>query len=145
MKNNAGHRVGRVEDKQLPAREFLHLMLISRECDRREAILMRQGRGWISEAGMGHEATAALAYHLLAEDYFFGYCRDRPLYLGCGVAPEQIARDFFARATSTTQGRLMPQHCSMRQLNIFPGVTAQGAECLPAAGAAKGIKLASES
>jgi len=116
-------------------------MVISRECDRREAILLRQGQGWISEAGMGHEATAALAYHLLAEDYFFGYCRDRPLYLGCGVTLDQIARDFFARSNSTTQGRLMPQHCSVRQLNIFPGVTAQGAECLPAVGAARGIKL----
>jgi 2-oxoisovalerate dehydrogenase E1 component len=145
MKNNAGQQVGRVEDKQLPAREFLHLMLISRECDRREAILMRQGKGWISEAGMGHEATAALAYHLKSTDYFFGYCRDRPLYLGCGVAPEQIAQDFFACSHSTTQGRLMPQHCSIRELNIFPGVTAQGAECLPAVGAARGIKLARES
>jgi 2-oxoisovalerate dehydrogenase E1 component len=145
MKDKAGQTIARVESSRLPTREFLHLMLISRECDRREAILMRQGRGWISEAGMGHEATATLAYHLLPEDYFFGYCRDRPLYLGCGVAPEQIARDFFARSSSTTQGRLMPQHCSMRQLNIFPGVTAQGAECLPAVGAAKGIKLASES
>jgi len=134
-----------VENSRLPAREFLRLMLISRECDRREAILMRQGKGWISEAGMGHEATAVLAYHLLPEDYFFGYCRDRPLYLGCGVAPEQIARDFFANSNSTTQGRLMPQHCSIRQLNVFPGVTAQGAECLPAAGAAMGIKLAHES
>jgi 2-oxoisovalerate dehydrogenase E1 component len=61
------------------------------------------------------------------------------------VAPEQIARDFFARSNSTTQGRLMPQHCSIRQLNIFPGVTAQGAECLPAVGAAQGIKLGGES
>jgi len=145
MNDRAGQPIAGVENTRLPTREFLHLMLISRECDRREAILMRQGKGWISEAGMGHEATAALAYHLLPEDYFFGYCRDRPLYLGCGVTPEQIARDFFARSNSTTQGRLMPQHCSIRQLNIFPGVTAQGAECLPAAGAATGIKLRGDS
>ncbi|MEE8522361.1 MAG: thiamine pyrophosphate-dependent enzyme, partial [Thermoanaerobaculia bacterium] len=42
----------------------------------------------------------------------------------------------------TTEGRLMPQHCSIRELNIFPGVTAMGAECLPAAGTAWGIKKA---
>ena len=82
MKDKADQLIARVENSRLPAREFLQLILISRECDRREAILMRQGKGWISEAGMGHEATAALAYHLLPEDYFFGYCRDRPLYLG---------------------------------------------------------------
>lgn len=129
---------------RLPALELLRLMLVSRECDRREGIFMRQGKGWISEAGMGHESTAALAYHLLPDDYLFAYCRDRPLYLGRGVTPKQMAGDFLARAASTTQGRLMPQHCSVRQLNIFPGVTAQGAECLPAVGVAWGIKLAGE-
>jgi 2-oxoisovalerate dehydrogenase E1 component len=144
MKDNAGRPIAAAEKGRLPAREFLHLMLMSRECDRREAILMRQGKAWISEAGMGHESTAALAYHLEPQDYFFGYCRDRPLYLGCGVPPEQIARDFFARSTSTTQGRLMPQHCSLRELNIFPGVTAQGAECLPAVGAAWAMKLSND-
>ncbi len=129
-------------DVRLPRREFLQLMLISRECDRREAILMRQGKAWISEPAMGHESTAVLGYHLRPEDYLFAYCRDRPLYLACGVALEQMARDFFANCNSTTRGRLMPHHCSIRELNIFPGVTAQGAECLPAAGAARGIKLA---
>lgn len=145
MKERAIPQISRARKTGFPAREFLQLMLISRECDRREAILIRQGKGWISEPGMGHEATAALAYHLLPDDYLFAYCRDRPLYLGCGVTPEQMARDFFACATSTTQGRLMPQHCSVRQLNIFPGVTAQGAECLPAVGAARRIKLAGDS
>jgi 2-oxoisovalerate dehydrogenase E1 component len=145
MNHIAGRPIAAVEKRRLPTRELLHLMLISRECDRREAILMRQGKGWISEPGMGHEATAALGYHLLPEDYLFAYCRDRPLYLGCGVTPEQVARDYFARSNSTTQGRLMPQHYSIKALNIFPGVTAQGAECLPAVGAAWGLKLGGES
>lgn len=127
------------EAARLPTLELLRLMLLSRECDRREGIFMRQGKGWILEAGMGHEATAALGYHLLPDDYVFLYCRDRPLYLGCGVTPREIARDFLARGDSTTGGRLMPQHCSVRSLNVFPGVTAMGAECLPAAGAAWAI------
>jgi 2-oxoisovalerate dehydrogenase E1 component len=142
LKDSAGRQIIRAEDTRLPTREFLHLMLISRECDCREAILIRQGKGWISEPGMGHEATAALGYHLRPEDYLFAYCRDRPLYLACGVTLEQLASDFFASSNSTSLGRLMPQHCSVRKLNIFPGVTAQGAECLPAAGAARGLKLA---
>jgi len=145
MSDPSGQRAISVGVTRLPTREFLHLMLISHECDRREAILMRQGKGWISEPGMGHEATAVLGYHLQPEDYLFAYCRDRPLYLACGVTLEQMARDFFANCNSSTQGRLMPQHCSLRQLNIFPGVTAQGAECLPAAGAARGLRLAGTS
>ncbi len=112
MGDQSGRRAITAESARLPAREFLHLMLISRECDHREAILMRQGKGWISEPGMGHEGTAVLGYHLRPEDYLFAYCRDRPLYLACGVTLEQMARDFFANRNSTTQGRLMPQHCS---------------------------------
>lgn len=132
----------KADEPRLPTLEFLRLMLTSRECDRREGILMRQGHGWILEAGMGHEAIAALGYHLLDGDYVFAYCRDRPLYLGSGVSPRTLARDFLARADSSTGGRLMPQHCSDRALNIFPGVTAMGAECLPAVGAAWGIQQA---
>jgi 2-oxoisovalerate dehydrogenase E1 component len=145
MSDRSGQRAIPAERTRLPAREFLHLMLISRGCDHREAILMRQGKGWISEPGMGHEATAVLGYHLRPEDYLFAYCRDRPLYLACGVTTEQMARDFFANCNSSTQGRLMPQHCSLKEFNIFPGVTAQGAECLPAAGTARGVKLAGSS
>jgi 2-oxoisovalerate dehydrogenase E1 component len=142
MSDVASRHAFATADIRLPRREFLQLMLISRECDRREAILMRQGKAWISEAAMGHEPTAVLGYHLRPEDYLFAYCRDRPLYLACGVTLQQMARDFFANCNSTSRGRLMPHHCSIRELNIFPGVTAQGAECLPAAGAARGIKLA---
>lgn len=145
MSGTAEQRMMPISESGFRARDFLQLMLTSRECDRREAILMRQGKAWISEPGAGHEATAVLGYHMRPEDYLFPYCRDRPLYLGCGVALEQLASDFFASANSTTLGRLMPQHCSVRSLHIFPGVTAQGAECLPAAGAARGIKLAGRS
>ena len=145
MSDLSSRRAVGAEDARPPTREFLHLMLISRECDHREAILMRQGKGWISEPGMGHEVTAVLGYHLRPEDYLFAYCRDRPLYLACGVTLEQMARDFFANCNSSTQGRLMPQHCSLKEFHIFPGVTAQGAECLPAAGAARGLKLAGSS
>ncbi len=123
-------------------RDFLYAMLLSRECDRREGILMRQGEGWITEPGMGHEPTMAVPQHLRAGDYLFLYCRDRPLYLARGISVRQMAREFLALATSTTQGRLMPLHCSSRELNLFPGVTAMGAECLPAVGVAWGLKLA---
>src|SRR5271167_677286 len=104
MSDPSGQRAISVGDTRLPTREFLHLMLISHECDRREAILMRQGKGWISEPGMGHEATAVLGYHLQPEDYLFAYCRDRPLYLACGVTLEQMAGDFFANSCHLRAG-----------------------------------------
>lgn len=113
-----------------------------READRREGNLMRQGKGWIHIPGMGHEALVVIAQHLRPEDYLFGYYRDRALMVGRGMTPEQLALDYFAGARSTTGGRGMPVHCSARTLNIFPPATPTGSQCLPAVGAAWGIKLA---
>ena len=44
--------------------DFLRLMLLSREGDRREGILLRQSKGWFQVSGMGHEALGVIA-HLL--------------------------------------------------------------------------------
>ncbi len=51
--------------------EYLKLMLLSREGDRREGILLRQSKGWFQVSGMGHEALGALCFHLRADDYLF--------------------------------------------------------------------------
>ena len=53
------------------ARALLRLMALSREGDRREGILLRQGKGWFQVAGMGHEALAVLAETLRPDDYLF--------------------------------------------------------------------------
>jgi 2-oxoisovalerate dehydrogenase E1 component len=123
--------------------ELLGRMVTIREADRREGNLIRQGKGWIHIPGMGHEALAAITYHLRAEDYLFTYYRDRALMVGRGLTPEQLALDYFACAKSSTGGRGMPVHCSARHLNIFPPATPTGSQCLPAVGAAWGMKLAS--
>ena len=120
---------------------LLHLMARIREGDRREGSLMRQGKGWIHIPGMGHEALVAITCHLRPQDYLFSYYRDRALMLGRGITPEQMAFDYFACAKSSTGGRGMPVHCSAKRLNIFPPVTPTASQCLPAVGAAWGIKL----
>jgi 2-oxoisovalerate dehydrogenase E1 component len=53
----------------------------------------------------------------------------------------EIARDQLATAQSSSGGRMMPLHGSYRRLGIFPPVGPTGSQCLPAAGAAWGIKL----
>lgn len=124
------------EKAQLPAIELLKTMLLSREGDRREGILMRQGKGWFQVPGMGHEAIAALAYLLRPDDYLFPFYRDRALMLGRGMTTQEIALDFFARDGSSSNGRNMPAHYSSRRLNVFSVATPTGAQCLPAVGAA---------
>jgi len=119
-------------------------MLLSREGDRREGILMRQGKGWFQVPGMGHEALAAIAYHLRPDDILFPTYRDRALMLARGMTTREIALDFMARAGSSSDGRNMPAHYSSKALNVFSVATPTGAQCLPATGAAWGIKLAGD-
>ena len=45
--------------KTLNKIDFLRLMMLSREGDRREGILLRQSKGWFQVGGLGHEALAA--------------------------------------------------------------------------------------
>ncbi|MCS7208894.1 MAG: thiamine pyrophosphate-dependent enzyme [Fimbriimonadales bacterium] len=133
-----------VERASFPKLELLRIMMLSREGDRREGILMRQGKGWFQVPGMGHEALAAIAYHLRPDDIIFPTYRDRALMLARGMTTRQIALDFMARAGSSSEGRNMPAHYSSKALNVFSVATPTGSQCLPAAGAAWGIKLAGD-
>jgi 2-oxoisovalerate dehydrogenase E1 component len=133
-----------MERASFPKLDLLRTMMLSREGDRREGILMRQGKGWFQVPGMGHEALAAIAYHLRPDDYIFPTYRDRALMLARGMTTREIALDFMARAGSSSDGRNMPAHYSSRALNVFSVATPTGSQCLPAVGAAWGIRLAGD-
>src|SRR5664279_5736655 len=59
--------------------KLLRRLMLIRAGDIREERLLRQGRGWIHIPGQGHEALAALASSLEADDLLFLYYRDRAL------------------------------------------------------------------
>ncbi len=120
---------------------LLKLMILSREGDRREGILLRQSKGWFQVSGMGHEALAALAFTLRPDDYIFPYYRDRTIALARGVENYDLALAYFAKAASSSAGRQMPGHYSDRQKNIFSVCTPTGGALLPACGAAWAMKL----
>src|SRR5438477_13186946 len=103
---------------ELPLRELLHTMALAREGDRREGILLRQGKGWFQVSGMGHEALAAIAYLLNPTDYLFPYYRDRALVLARGVSNYDLALAYFAKRHSSSGGRQMPGHYSHRTRHI---------------------------
>lgn len=123
-------------------RALLRLMFLSREGDRREGILLRQGKGWFQVSGMGHEALAVLPHALRPDDYLFPYYRDRALALGRGLTTAELASSYLAKAGSFGGGRQMPGHYSDRAKNIFSVATPTAAQCLPGVGAAWGFKLA---
>lgn len=125
----------------LPHVDFLKLMFLSREGDRREGVLLRQGKGWFQVSATGHESLAVLVYHLRPEDYLYLYYRDRALALARGVSNYDLALAYFARAESSSGGRMMPGHFSDRARNIFSVATPTGSQCLPATGTAWSFKL----
>lgn len=114
-------------------------MLLAREGDRREAILLRQGKGWMQIPGMGHEALAALAYALTPDDMIFPCYRDRALMLARGVETYDLALDFLGRTGSSSEGRNLPGHFSSKRHNVFSHASPTALQCLPAVGAAWGF------
>ncbi len=125
----------------LPAIEFLELMFLSREGDRREGLLLRQNKGWFQVAGAGHETLAALVYLLEPDDYLYLNYRDRAVALARGVSNYEMALTYFAKKESSSAGRMMPAHYSSRRHNIFSYASPTGSQCLPAAGCAWAFRL----
>ena len=123
---------------------ILRELFLIRAGDIREERLLRQGRGWIHIPGQGHEALASLAASLQPDDLLFLYYRDRALMQARGVTPLEMAREHLATAHSSSGGRQMPVHGSYRRLGIYPPATPTASQCLPAVGAAWGIKLNGE-
>jgi 2-oxoisovalerate dehydrogenase E1 component len=121
--------------------DFLKLMLLSREGDRREGILLRQSKGWFQVSGMGHEALAAFAFCMRPDDYVFPYYRDRALMLARGFSNFDLALAYFAKRESSSGGRQMPGHYSSRDKNVFSVPTPTGASLLPACGVAWAMKM----
>jgi 2-oxoisovalerate dehydrogenase E1 component len=121
--------------------DFLRLMILSREGDRREGILLRQNKGWFQVSGMGHEALAAIELALRPDDWLFPYYRSRALMLARGMTNYELALAYFAKRDSSSGGRQMPGHYSSRELNVFSVCTPTGGSLLPACGVAWAMKL----
>jgi 2-oxoisovalerate dehydrogenase E1 component len=121
--------------------ELLKLMYLSREGDRREGVLLRQGKGWFQVAGMGHEALAIVSMLLHDDDYLFPYYRDRAMMLAKGLTNMEMARAYFAKRDTSSGGRQMPGHPSSRAKNIWSVPTPTASNLLPACGAAWGMQM----
>jgi 2-oxoisovalerate dehydrogenase E1 component len=121
--------------------DFLRLMMLSREGDRREGILLRQSKGWFQVSGMGHEALAAIETALKPEDWIFPYYRSRALMLARGISNYDLALAYFAKRNSSSGGRQMPGHYSSKDHHVFSVCTPTGGSLIPACGAAWAMKL----
>ena len=116
-------------------------MMLSREGDRREGILLRQSKGWFAVSGMGHEAISVMAETLRPDDWLFPYYRSRALMLARGLSNYELALAYLAKRDSGSGGRQMPGHYSSREHNVFSVCTPTGGSLLPAVGTAWSMKL----
>lgn len=124
--------------------DYLRLMMLSREGDRREGILLRQSKGWFQVSGMGHEALAGVEAALRPSDWIFPYYRSRALMLARGLSNYDLALAYLAKRDSSSGGRQMPGHYSSRQHNVFSVCTPTGGSLLPAVGTAWAMKLSGD-
>ncbi len=121
-------------------RDYLRTMMLSREGDRREGILLRQSKGWFQVGGTGHEAMIGFAAVMREDDWFFPYYRDRCMVLEKGLSPYDLALAYFAKKDSPSGGRQMPGHFNSQKNKIFSVPTPTGANLLPACGVAWAAK-----
>jgi len=116
-------------------------MAESREGDRREGILVRQGRGYLQVPAAGHEALAAVCLSMRPDDWVFPYYRERAVALARGVSTLELALNFFGKRDGLGAGRLMSSHFGSKKHGIFPSATPTAIQCLPCVGAAWGAKM----
>jgi 2-oxoisovalerate dehydrogenase E1 component len=121
--------------------DLLARMMLSRECDRRSGLTLRQGNAWFAISSAGHEAFAALGDVLTAADHIFPHYRDRAIAMARGMTVEDVARDLMGKAESHSGGRSMTSHFSHRPGNVVSVASPTASQCLPAAGAAWAAKL----
>ncbi len=127
--------------KPLVKLDFLRMMMVSREGDRREGILLRQSKGWFQVSGMGHECLGAICSLLNEDDWLYPYYRDRGLMMARGMTVQELALAYFAKRESSSGGRQMPGHYSNAKLNVMSVCTPTGGGLIPAAGTAWAMQL----
>ncbi|GGU32333.1 alpha-ketoacid dehydrogenase subunit alpha/beta [Lentzea flava] len=115
---------------------ILQRMMLSRECDRRSGLMLRQGAAWFTIPSSGHEALGALGDVLEPQDFVFPHYRDRALVMSRGMSVEDIARDLMGKAESHSAGRSMTSHFSHRPGNVVSLASPTASQCLPATGVA---------
>lgn len=124
-------------------KKAFRLMLLSRRCDEKHLILLKQGKSFFHIGGSGHEAAQIAAALSLKPgfDYAFPYYRDVGFALAMGMTVEEYFLGALHRAEDpSTGGRQMPGHYGSRRLNIVTQSSPTGTQYLQAVGVALAAK-----
>jgi 2-oxoisovalerate dehydrogenase E1 component len=115
-------------------------MVASRYTDHVQSAAAQRGEVFFYIPSSGHEASAALAPHLVEADWLHLHYRDRALAYARGVSYETAFHSLFGKAESSSAGRRMPGFPCDPALNIMSTPTLVGSNVLQAIGVAAAIK-----
>jgi 2-oxoisovalerate dehydrogenase E1 component len=111
-------------------------MVTARWIDRVEMELIHRGEAFFHVGGAGHEVSAALAFHLVPEDWLHLHYRDKALMLARGMTPLDFFHGLLCTRDSHSAGRQMSAHLSAPALNVLSMVGPVGNNALQAVGVA---------
>ena len=118
-------------------------MLMSRRCDEKILILVKQGKSFFHIGGSGHEAAqvAAAAALRRGHDWAFPYYRDQAFALQLGMTAEEMFLISLHRAEDPATGGRQPQgHYGRPDLRIPTQSSPTGTQYLQAVGVALAAK-----
>ena len=115
-------------------------MRTARRIDEVERDLLARGEGFFHVGAAGHEATAAFALFLQADDYLHCHYRDKALLHARGIPIVEYFDSLLGSARGHSAGRQMSAHLSAPALNVLSMVGPVGNNALQAAGIAHEVK-----
>ncbi len=120
------------------------LMVLSRRLDERAWILHRQGKIAFHISAIGHEAAqvgAAMAIRR-GEDWIVPYYRDLAMMIALGFTPKEFMLGVMGKkGEPNSGGRQMPNHWSMRRMNVVSHSSVVATQAVHAAGIGFAMKL----
>lgn len=128
-------------------REMFWNMLLARRLDERAWALHRQGKIAFHVSAIGHEAAQVGAAFALRRgyDWVTPYYRDLAMMVALGFTPHDFVLSLMGkREESSSGGRQMPSHFSIKALNVVSHSSPVATQCVHAAGIGLAIKLRKE-
>lgn len=115
-------------------------MLTARRVDQLEQEITNRGEAFFNVAGSGHEALAALALHLTADDWLHCHYRDKALLLARGLPIRAFFDTLLCKDSSSSRGRQMTGFFSDPSRNVLCMTTPVANNALQAVGVAAAVK-----
>jgi 2-oxoisovalerate dehydrogenase E1 component len=115
-------------------------LVTSRKVDEYEQELVQRGEAFFHVSGSGHEGSAGVVPHLIADDYLHVHYRSKAMMLARGYTVEKLFQGLHSKDGAECHSRQMVAHVSDVTTNICSMSGPVGNAALHAAGMAAALK-----